>query len=105
MLTTDIRATLREQTTLLGPDDLIFVQVSNVTSNLMPNPPLTWRLPCSMCDVQLCQDVTESAGNAMQASGANAAAIFGGDSPPLSRSDTRVRRIPFPTRCKPLALA
>lgn len=56
-----------------------------------------------MCDVQSCPDVTESAGNALQASGANAAAIFGGDSPPLSRSDTRVRRIPFPTRCKPLA--
>ncbi len=35
----------------------------------------------------------------VQASGANAAAIFGGDSPPLSRGDARVRRIPFPTRC------
>lgn len=33
-----------------------------------------------------------------QASGANGAAIFGGDGAPLSRSDPRVRRIPFPTR-------
>ena len=28
----------------------------------------------------------------------NAAAIFGGDAPPLARGDPRLRSVPFPTR-------
>ena len=34
----------------------------------------------------------------LQAPGANGTAIFGGDSPPLQRSDPRIRGIPFSAR-------
>ncbi|KAK9834023.1 hypothetical protein WJX81_003953 [Elliptochloris bilobata] len=34
----------------------------------------------------------------VQAPGMNAAAIFGGNAPPLSRADLRLRTVPFPTR-------